>query len=223
MNFQGFYNSKLKDIPKETYTLEDIKNNLTNRGWNYFGSGAFASVFVKKDTDYVIKIYKNDKAYDRYLEFLENNQDNPHAPKILKKLKFPSDNENEIKMVVMERLVPVNPKDWRVKTAEVLENILGSINPYDTEEGILFILKDRVEDYDWFNSKREEKKIKRRIDYFLETNLDLIRFLINYTKFLKRNEYLKSTRFDLHDKNYMIRPSTGEVVITDPSVYDYDG
>jgi hypothetical protein len=123
-------------------------------------------------------------------------------------------------MVVMERLEHVNPNDWRVKTAEILENIIGSINPYDTEEEILFILKYRVKDYDWFDSKREENKIKRRIDFFIESNLDLIRFLINYAKFLKKKNYLESTYFDLHDKNYMVRPSTGEIVITDPSVYN---
>jgi len=220
MNFQGFYNSKLKDSPKENYTLEDIENNLTNRGWSRFGRGAFASVFVKKDKDYVIKVYTEDKGYDRYLEFLENNQDNPHAPKILKKMKFPSSTDDEVKMVVMERLVPVNTNDWRVQIATIINSFIDSINPYGLEDGILYELKDKIKNYEWFRSNRESKKIQRRLDYFIETNLDLIRFLLNYAKFLKRNDYFKSNRFDLHDRNYMVRPSTGEVVITDPSVYN---
>lgn len=220
MNFKGFHNSRLKDNPKETYTFQDIQNNLANRGWSKFGSGAYANVFVKKDKDYVIKVYISDKGYDRYLEFLENNQDNPHAPKILKKLKFPSNNDDEVKMVVMERLVPVNRKDWRVRIADTLSDYMNDINPFGLEDEILDELKDKAQTYDYFKSKKENNKIKRRTDYFLETNLDLIRFLLNYAKFLKKNDYLKSNRFDLHDANYMVRPSTGEVVITDPSVYN---
>lgn len=220
MNFQGFYNSKLKDSHKENYTLEDIENNLTNRGWSRVGSGAYASVFVKKDKDYVVKIYSKDKGYDRYLEFLENNNNNPHAPKILKRLKFPSDTGDGIKMVVMERLVPVRYGDWRIRLASILEHFLDDVNPYGFEDEIIDELKKKFQNYEYFRSRRESNKLLKRFDYFMETNLDLVRFLLSYAKFLKKNDYHKGNRFDLHSANYMVRPSTGEVVITDPSVYN---
>jgi hypothetical protein len=56
----------------------------------------------------------------------------------------------------------------------------------------------------------------RLLDYFVESNIEIFKTFYRLRKFLEKNN--KTHTYDLQSSNFMIRPSTGEIVVTDPIV-----
>lgn len=76
------------------------------------GKGAFASAFEKDGKIY--KFWLADAGYDKFLEYVEENQDNPCLPKLLSKVKTvtaffkrPEHAPSKVKYVQLEKLLPV--------------------------------------------------------------------------------------------------------------------
>lgn len=245
MHFKNFYfenilneNSSDENGISVYIRLDNYKNRLINNGWKEIGEGSFATVFEKLGKNYVLKLYISDAGYESFLDFLEQNQNNPHLVKIKRSL-IPSRSEvTKIGLVAIEKLKPISRSDWRINLSTSLGRFLTNYNINhksfdqtisDAKKKVEEDLQSNIENVNISADKKElsdvmkefirkqnalHKKTIRRLDYFIETNIDLIKTFYDLKKSLKGNK--ADFRFDLHRDNFMIRPSTGEIVITDP-------
>lgn len=85
---------------------KDAVDKLHNAGYKFLGDGVYASAFQRKSRpNEIIKLFKSsDEAYMHYLEFVLENQSNPHFPKIFGK---PMEITPDYYVVKMEKLDPV--------------------------------------------------------------------------------------------------------------------
>jgi hypothetical protein len=227
MNFKYFYEQKSKR------DYEDFLDYLRSNGWQWKGSGAFASVFQKPNKNYVLKVYKNDPAYDDFLDFIEENQNDPHIPKIKRRILPLTSNQSEnYGIVAIEKLDNLKRSDWRWRLVSAFESFLYSdavgnlsfdeyINNITEQVRNMFDeslekAKMRVARGTLGNTRSESRKL-RRLDYFVETNLGIFKTFYRLKKFLESNG--NSHSFDMHSGNFMMRPSTGEIVVTDPIAF----
>jgi hypothetical protein len=226
MNFKYFYEQKSKR------DYEDFLDYLSSNGWQWKGSGAFATVFQKPNKDYVMKVYKDDPAYDNFLDFIEENQNDPHIPKIKRRILPLSNNYKNYGIVAIEKLDNLKHHDWRWPLVSTFESFLysndvGNLSFDDYINNIiekvrniyeksLETAKDRVSKGMLSNTRSQSRKL-RRLDYFVETNLGIFKTFYRLKRFLESNG--KSHAFDMHAGNFMMRPSTGEIIVTDPIAY----
>lgn len=244
MNFKDFYNERLveEDIRSEirfnygTF-IEYLKNE---KGWNIIGRGARGTVFDKSGKSYVLKLYKNDNCYNMFLDFLEENQNNPHLVKIQRRIV--SGNSG---LVAIEKLQRITYSDWRDTLVSSLGGYLENLDVRDKSfEEVLEIVKDKIKNKytsflntDMYNINepgiKSLEKIKRlkkdqaykksnfsalkRLDYFIESYLPALKTIYELQKYLLKNGG-SACYMDTHLGNFMIRPSTGEIVITDPTI-----
>lgn len=218
MNFKDFYNER--DFDKRWNLVQrNLPDFLNKKGWKKIGSGAYSTVYSKIGKNYVIKVFEDDHAYQLYLEFIQQNRNNPHVPKIQKIMidasKQKEINTNEVGIIMMEKLKPVEYSDisWRFLILENFKQYLRNVDAIHTplDEFLEYFKKRYIQEYG--HRKYHFKSIKR-FDYFLESNLEICRLLYNLRKFLQQKGENKF--FDLHSGNFMIRPSTGEIVVSDP-------
>ncbi len=81
-------------------SIEDYASFLKKQKVKLLGFGMFASVYQHPTIpDMVAKLYDDDEAYDRYVEWCLSNQQNPFVPKIYSVHDYP-----EFKIVFMEKL-----------------------------------------------------------------------------------------------------------------------
>lgn len=60
---------------------EALKRMLTAHGWRSLGIGVEGAVAEHPKKSYVLKIFTEDSAYRHFVEFVQQNQSNPHLPK----------------------------------------------------------------------------------------------------------------------------------------------
>jgi hypothetical protein len=224
MNFKQFYEQN------SNRDYEDFLDYLRSNGWGWTGSGAFGTVFKKPNKNYVLKVYKNDPAYDNFLNFIEENQNDPHIPKIKRRILPLSNNQSKnYGIVAIEKLDSLKSSDWRWRLVSSFENTLYdnnignlSFDEYlnNAIEEVRNIYKENLEIAKQQKIKRNirnESRKLRRLDYFVESNLGIFKSIYRLKKFLESNG--ESHTFDMHSGNFMIRPSTGEIIVTDPIAY----
>jgi hypothetical protein len=221
---------------KRRDSLHDYTAYLKESGWEYIGSGAYGVVFSKPSKNYVLKVYR-DKGYDSFLQFLEKEANNPHLVKIKRKI-ISSNSEDFLGVVALEKLKPIEETKYRwisrltaefgqtLSTSSIhtsFENALQSFrDTYINENEIgRQNLKTRLNLHPRLNEyARKEYGIKRRsldrLDFFIENYLPIAKTLYNLMLYVRRNNL--GMYFDIHLGNFMIRPSTNEIVITDPLV-----
>lgn len=245
MNFKDFYNKRLveEDIKSEIrFNYDNFIAYLKNeKGWRIIGTGARGTVFDKSGKSYVLKLYKNDNCYNMFLDFLEENQNNPHLVKIQRRIV--SGNSG---LVAIEKLQRITYSDWRDTLVSSLGGYLENLNVKDKSfEEVLEIIKDKIKNkytsflnadtyYDvnepGIKSLEKIKRLKKdqaykkphfsalkRLDYFIESYLPALRTIYELQKYLVENGG-SACYMDTHLGNFMIRPSTGEIVITDPTI-----
>lgn len=159
--------SSIKDIFAELKKLGYIKTEM-------LGSGIFGAVFKRPNDPYVIKVFKHDKQYLKYLEYARQHQHNPHVPKIRGKIMKPYRNF-QLYLVRIEELVPLS---YRMDKQ--------------------YYLYKKLQEYAYSSRFGPDDCLP----YALVEVID----------------YIKSSggEIDLHDENVMVRPSDGQLVITDP-------
>ena len=245
MNFKDFYNERLieEDIKSEIRFNSDsfIDYLKDKKGWNIIGTGAKGTVFDKSGKNYVLKLYKNDSCYNMFLDFLEKNQNNPHLVKIQRRIV-----SGKSGLVAIEKLQRITYSDWRDTLVSSLGGYLENLNVKDKSfEEVLESIKDIVKNKhtDLLNSdsmydvnepgispSEKMKRLKKdqrfkksyfssmkRLDYFIESYLPAIKTIYDLKKYLVENGG-SACYMDTHLGNFMIRPSTGEIVITDPTI-----
>jgi hypothetical protein len=61
----------------------DLRSKLAALGWKPAGHGNFSEVFQNPSYDYVLKIFSSsDHRYMKFFQYVKQNQNNPHVPKI---------------------------------------------------------------------------------------------------------------------------------------------
>lgn len=225
MQFKQFYEQK------EQKPYDDFIDFLQKKGWRKIGFGAFGIVFEKLNKNYVIKVYYNDPAYDRFLDFIEQNQNDPHIPKINRRIiRQPKDSRDfnyDYGVVAIEKLGKLERPRWRWDMVSMFQKFLKGVDVLNLsfdeyiDKSIKSVRQNLQEDIDFYNDDPHEKyyslsyrKLLKRLDYFVESNLGLFKTFYKFKKFLEDNN--ATHQFDLHSGNFMIRPSTGEIVVIDP-------
>jgi hypothetical protein len=235
MNFKEFYtNFFIKEsLMKHTSSLSDLQDHLVDNEWEAIGSGSYGTVYKKAGKDYVLKAY-DDECYNQYLDFIEQNQNDPHVVKIKRRII-----KNNIGLVAIEKLEEFPRGHWidgilsrfsgkmiykfdeNVDDEELINLFQTEIRnniSNDLESMQKFIEKRKIEQdyiprYIVDTIKRYKKELSR-LSFAFENHLNEIRTLIKLKRFLINHS--SDCSFDLHVGNFLRRPSTGEIIITDP-------
>lgn len=221
---------RFKDIFYENFHKQKIdKNNwrtlLYSKGWKQIGSGANARTFGHPHKNYVIKLYENDPGYDIFLNFIEQNQHDRHVVRIKKNI-FTRDDKSSPGMnaIALEKLKPVKYGKNFDLYFDIVSMLGDRLKTYYTQ---LYKRKTNIEIFDMIvrdtistsYAVKEfgitEKKFNKVISKI--RNSPLTNTIFNLQKYMI--DHNMNERFwDLHKGNFMIRPTTGELVITDPLV-----
>lgn len=226
MNFSQLYNILEESIkPTDEDDKDSIIEKIKQQGWSYLGRGMYGIVFGHPDKNYVLKLF-NDKGYSFYLEFIKKHSDNPHVVKIKEIISDGFGINKKWKLVAIEKLNPIKFPNWVDYIASYYSSFLDNGDDvgndfYNTLENFEKYLTTRSKsDISFYqsiklkNNINNTKKAVRRLYFFIENYLDLFRILFELNKFKNSTSY--SGQFDLHTGNFMKRPSTGEIVVTDP-------
>jgi hypothetical protein len=190
---QGYRDGTLGDVQdvltgseKNHEALVSFQNFLRQKGFKVIHSGGFGVVFSRPDLNYVIKVFLDDPAYLKFIQFCFGSSD-PHLPRFRGKL-IPI-LKGRIHAVRMEHL---NPCDQSL--GNVIEN-LGefAVSHFDPESFLAYC-------YQYGNPNQATMLEKQQ--GVLQT-LDRLRSLET-----------KDIRFDLKPDNFMMRGNV--LVITDP-------
>ena len=226
--FRDVYNQLNENLHPAPLPMERWFDLLEQKGWTKLGEGSFGIVFGHPQKNYVIKLYEYDPYYDIFLNFAEKNQKNPHIVKMRKTIYRGEYARGYVNAVMLEKLKPL--ADRRIfKIIFEFFNALKELNLNDAPtESILsevkIILGQKRESLARMG-KGDAKFIRRRminmnkvsslLDILNRKQPKLIETLIDLAKFVEKNG-AEGGGFDMHSENVMIRPSTGEIVITDP-------
>ena len=87
----------------EVSKMETIMTKLDNLGYKQYslGSGFYAKVYARPQDDFVIKIFRQDPGYSRFIKYVFDHRNNPYVPKLKGKIiKLP----NNYSLVRVEKL-----------------------------------------------------------------------------------------------------------------------
>jgi hypothetical protein len=231
MDFRQFYEQTTNNQDND---YEDFLHYLETKGWVWAGEGAFGIVYKKPNKNYVIKVYKDDEAYDNFLNFIERNQNDPHIPKIKRRILPLANNQSKNYGIVaieqLDDLITYNKSDWTWVLVQQFQIQLYNSNIGNLSfDKYLEIVVEKVRKRYENDLEAEIKQLKnsvimsryrqklRLLDYFVESNIEIFKTFYRLRKFLEKNN--KTHTYDLHSGNFMIRPSTGEIVVTDPIAF----
>lgn len=103
--------------------LNSIVAKLNRLGYKKYsiGEGFYGRVYARPQDDYVIKIFRQDRGYTRFLQYIRENRNNPYVPKLRGKIiKLP----NNFNLVRIEKL-GIIPYDLHSKI------LFAANNPHD--------------------------------------------------------------------------------------------
>lgn len=166
--------------------LEHLKNN----GYRIIGSGLYADVFINKRKKTVLKTYKRDPAYDKFLKRIHRLR-NPYFPKIHSIKRYAGKFDRSWTVVEMERLKNADELDEEGYLTKTLKKLSEDFTDYYNID-----FNDFVLDFESYSIK----------DYKLEKAIAILRDLA------------KSYMLDLHSNNVMFRKEgrNHRVIFTDP-------
>lgn len=103
---KGYRNEPLYDILQNSISVQEFIENLKANGYKQYllGEGYFSGVFARPQDNYVIKLFGDDAGYSKFLQYVLENKNNPHVPKLRgKPVKF----LKHYNIVRIEKLSPV--------------------------------------------------------------------------------------------------------------------
>lgn len=173
------------------------------------GQGRHSVVRISRYSPTVRKVYIFDPAYDAFLEYARDHQDNPHVPRIYRVYEA-----GRAKLVVMEELQSV--KDFlSYQTVSVLCELIGGYKSYvDLELTVDEIIDDLTGSLESDDPEHTETLIWELQDTvtpgLVKTVEDLREIADNF-----------DFNMDNHDGNFMMR-SDGTLVLVDPmNIYSH--
>lgn len=201
--------NKFKELTKDTDSsgtddrrrigLELFGEWLTEKGFITLGNGAFGLVFTHPNLDYVIKVFKDDKAYEGFIKFCQEHPNLIHLPKFRGRLIKIDKKHMGIRM---EKLKPGEYTDFQYRY--MIEEF--SKDSQSPEEYI----KDKVR-----YSNDSDFGIQSRV--IMKANIEWIK---TQPGLLETVELIREScrwNMDLHPGNMMFRGQM--LVITDPWYY----
>ena len=136
----GYKAHPIYRLAQQSHSLFDLEGKLQNTDYQKLklGSGLYATVFAKPGSDVVYKFFdSNDKGYLNYLDYIKQNQSNPHVPKIIGRL-IPLDfskrqgvstkSPMNVYLIKLERLSPLNLNN--PKHVKIYQNIVALFNAF---------------------------------------------------------------------------------------------
>jgi len=212
MGIKHLYNKELKDLLN---FFSKPKSDL-----KFIGKGAIARVFRTSD-NYIYKFWIEDKAYEDYVNYCLDNQDNSAVPVFYTPIKTlhaffkrPSSFPKNIKYIKMEQLKPLN------------KNMIwpGTKNKSGDKRDIMeivFFLKNSINE-DGKPVYTDGLTFEKWIDKHLEMTPRAKKNLLDFKKVIVDLKNLKNIKnnLDIHSGNIMLRGD--QVVLTDPAVVDND-
>jgi hypothetical protein len=229
-------NLLFKDFLHQTFTENYIKKTsnlptwekfLQNKGWVRAGDGRYAVVFHHPEKNYVLKLYRDDKSYDFFINFLLKNQQNSSVVK-LKKIIYKTGKFNiwqGMNVIALEKLneIPVGSKISNLiyRTSEHMVDFAEKFyKPNMTFEQLINTMINSLTQEVRSSQDRKgyDEKRARRLLHILQSPLihKLPIFKTIFELLQYKIKYNIKSQWDLNDSNFMIRPSTGEIVLTDP-------
>lgn len=91
--------------------LRSIVAKLNQLGYRQYsiGEGFYGRVYARPQDNYVIKIFRQDRGYTRFLQYIRENRTNPYVPKLRGKIiKLP----NNFNLVRIEKLETIPYELW---------------------------------------------------------------------------------------------------------------
>lgn len=104
---------------------DDFDQIMAQKGYEYLGHGTFTKVYAKPGSSKVIRIGTMDDAWHRFAGLCLRG-DNPHLPRI-DKIGTRRDGHDTLLVARMERLIPVNPKNFAAQNLPLLAHIVVSL------------------------------------------------------------------------------------------------
>lgn len=185
----------IKNFPDIKYN-EYIKKFVTSLGFKLIGEGENAQCFLGKTS--VLKIFKNDKAYENYIKLLKSIpiEYKMYTPKITSIRNYPPN--PEIKFIKLEKLEKFQSNTSNSKT---FKQIFKLYNIPNKKYKSLNVLNNAIKDDKSYNLND--------IKYLKQFPIEFINFIV----WLYHNKKEKDI-WDLHDNNIMMR---GDIpVVIDP-------
>lgn len=203
----------LLDPANKDKFIYDLEQEFIDNGGEVLGTGAGGTAYTHPSWNYILKTFSGDYCYLRFARFAANNQ-RPSYPrfiggvqKVIPHFARHWSQEN-IYLIRMEKLTPIDRADElyhqfkmlmrEVITAHSIKNANNDILSIQDLHSIVM----KYYDTDNFGFEEYGKNVMEAIKGFYE--------------FFKNPKVMNNCRLDLHSANVMTRPSTGQLVITDP-------
>ena len=213
---------KLSDIVKDTggtvidrlyrtkfNSPQEVVKFLKTHGFKKLGGGLYSDVYGRPQDKYVVKISKYyDPCFLKYSEWMASQTDNPYVPhfewyKTYESIKGP------LIILPVEKLRHLTRADFNnIEDPAICIGLLRYGNLYDADNDKLRKkLKDQGYLKGTLNFEISKELVKKFASHqFIQTIATI------HKKFTKGGK----CSLDLHAGNFMIRPSTNTIVITDP-------
>jgi hypothetical protein len=226
MRFANFFHEHFIKTPIDYRTWD---RQLLDKGWERKGEGSFGVAYVHPLKGYIYKIFRKDKGYDFFLDFALQNQDDPCVVKLKRIiLRHPvDDTEGDVylsggyvpNVVAIEKLVTVYDTPGKVSIFNIAGSLIYKLdNVYKDgmsfEEAIDGMTKYCEQQYSSDPKYYRELLRVLRSSFIYKARI----FRTMFRLYLFKRQNPNSVYWDLHEGNFMIRRSTGEVVLTDPFV-----
>ena len=203
--------------------LKDIEYLAQRAGYRRLGKGVDATVFIKGNGEYVIKILTganydpadSARTFIKFYRFCESNADSPYLPKFgpINKIKLGNTEQSEtFYHTSMERLQPISDMNWKA-TNFLIRQVGESLTWHEVSQMILkgtFSYEYNAKNIDLLKVYKNPK-----LKEFMLQNLEQWKEIFYLIKLLKRKR--GNSSWDPHRGNIMQR-ANGTPVIIDPWV-----
>ena len=105
---------------------KNIESQMLTAGFQKIAAGMYSSIYTKPNINYVIKIFKNDPGYLKFLEFISKNKSNIHLPKIGKIQNY----DNNEYAIQIEKLNQISESVYN-KTMHIIDIMINYPNNKD--------------------------------------------------------------------------------------------
>lgn len=199
-------------LTKDIQDLHQPANILGKYGWDVLGTGLSAAVAQHPTKPYVLKLFKSDIGYLKFVQFIEQNQGNRHLPKINKTVKkVPG---THLSYIRMERLNPItNSQLWKTYFPEIMYlGLLALKNDIMITSSVEDFIIHKLAAKDINEPNLRKVKFDNVWEAYpnkpLASWVDVSRKLVDFA------DSNGISILDIHDGNFMLRGHT--LVITDP-------
>ena len=197
-----------------------IMSWLDTNGFTVQGSGLFSVVYSNANSNAVVKVSKrSDACWLKFAAFAQQNKGNVHLPKISRIMKY-NVGSQPTKLVH----IPEEEQEFFIAFIEKLEPMRAGRNiTSDDYEGLNYLgdwFRGEFDPGDWTKAHPSQRagrlSVKqtddKRMAYrYAKENPVLFKTLHQFRGLIKTE-----CQMDTHFQNFMIRKSTGDIVIVDP-------